>query len=185
MIKRTIWLTIALAAAGCCGSPPVPDRVATATQIETAVTRGLTAPVPDDSLKAVVVPPVGWKPEPPKVNEKHRHQIWLSPSGNTAYGVIYFKLPLPVGLNITLDGFMKQMKDTEGEGTLIERKDDDQLPGIRFTAAGGEYLIQAFLVVDGFHGWVVYAGTKQKFPTNEAELRTAIDARDQTRVDLR
>jgi hypothetical protein len=185
MFTRMFFLTAFAVSAGCSHSPAQPDRIPTAVQIQSAVTDGLTAPAPDDSLKAVVVPPIGWKPEPPKVDEKHRHQIWLSPSGNTAYGIIYFKLPLPVGLNITLDGIMRQMKATEGEGNLLDRKDDDQLPGIRFTAQGGQYLIRAYLVVDGFHGWMVYAGTKRKFPVNEAELKTATDARDQTRVDLR
>ena len=41
--------------------------------------------------------PDGWTAEPLKKSGRHSHQIWLSPTGETAYGVIHFSLPLPVG----------------------------------------------------------------------------------------
>jgi hypothetical protein len=166
---------------GCCPATPA---VPTTQSIRNAVRSGLQPPVVDDKLKAIVVPPVGWKPEPVKFSPKHRHQIWISPSGNTAYGVIYFSLPFPVGTSLALDGFIRQMRSTEGTATLLSQKDDDRLGGIRFVADGAFYTVHGNLTTDGFHGWVVYAATVRAKPVNTAELKTAELAREQTRVDL-
>lgn len=165
-----------------CGSttPPMP----TSQSIRQAATSGLQPPVADDRLKAIVVPPIGWKPEPAKVSPKHRHQIWISPGGTTAYGVIYFSLPIPVGSNWALDGFLRQMRNTEGTANLINRQDDDRLPGIRFVADGAFYTVHGNLTAAGFHAWVVYAASVRAKPVNSAELKTAEFAREQTRVNL-
>jgi hypothetical protein len=144
----------------------------------------LTPPVTDEVLRAAVTPPLGWKPEPLKQSDKHRHRVWLSSTGNTAFGVIYFDLPLPIGADLALWGFLKEMKNTEGEANLIFKTKDDSIPGLRFIAEGGPYRIRCKLQVDGFHGWVVYAGTLRAKPINQAELRCAELAREQTHVDL-
>ena len=60
----------------------------------------LATPEFDPMVQARVAPPVGWKLDPYKTSSSHKHAVWLSPSGRTAYGVIYFSLPLPVGLRI-------------------------------------------------------------------------------------
>jgi hypothetical protein len=182
--RAGFFVAILVAIGTGCSSPTPPSRVPTPVQLTAAAASGLTAPVPNDSLKAVVVPPIGWKAEPPKVNDRHYHQVWLSPSKNTAYGVIYFKLPFPVGAGMTLNGFLNEMKKEEGAATLVDRKDDDKLPGVRFEARGNIYDIRGNLVVDGWHGWCVYAGTIVGKPIDAAELKTAVDAREQTRVGL-
>src|SRR4051812_10699707 len=92
-------------------APAVPTSQA----VRLAEAEGLTPPTKDPVLAAVVVPPAGWKAEPLKETEKHKHQVWLSPSGNTAYGVIFFTMPWPVGQDLALWGFLQQMKRTEGE----------------------------------------------------------------------
>jgi len=135
-------------------------------------------------LRAMVDPPVGWKPEPPKVSPNHRHQVWLSPTGDTAYGVIYFSMPLPLGLDTALWGFLHEMQKTEGEANLLSKFYDNHLPGFRFEAEGGLYRIRCNLMVGGFHGWAVYAGTLRAHPVNQPELRQAEAAREQTRVNL-
>jgi len=61
----------------------------------------------DDALKALCPVPVGWQPEPLKVNARRAHERWVSPTGRTAYGVIHFKLPWPVGPDLALKGFRK------------------------------------------------------------------------------
>ena len=57
--------------------------------------------------------------------------FWLSPSGRTAYGVIYFSLPLPVGHDLTLWGFLDEMRHSEGEATLVSKQWDENLRGLR------------------------------------------------------
>ena len=122
-------------------------------------TQDLTLPFYDPDVSAVVDPPIGWKPDPLKNSSQHIHQVWLSPTGATAYGVIHFSMPLPVGQNLALSGFLTEMKHSEGEANLISRTDDPNLPGIRFVAEGGRYRLRANLIVDGWEGWAVYAGT--------------------------
>jgi hypothetical protein len=168
---------------GCQRKPPLPQHPTTRA-VQLALASGLAAPVMDDVLKAIVAPPVGWKPDPLKASDKHRHRVWLSPTGDTAYGVIYFDLPLPVGVDLALWGFLNEMKHTEGEANLLFKQNDDALPGLRFAAEGGPYTVRCKLQVDGFHGWVVYAGTLRSRLVNSKELKTAELAREQTRVDL-
>jgi hypothetical protein len=167
---------------GCQSAPPPPQPTTRAVQL--AIASGLTSPIVDDVLKSIVAPPIGWKADPLKQTDKHRHRVWLSPTGDTAYGIIYFDLPLPVGLNLALNGFLSQMKQTEGEANLLSRQDDDSIPGLRFVAEGGPYTIRCKFQVDGWHGWAVYAGTLRSRPVNEKELKAAELAREQTRVDL-
>ena len=116
------------------------------------------------------------------MSDDHRHQVWISPGKATAYGVIVFKLPLPVGPSLALWGVLREMRRTEGQANLLDRHDDPVLRGIRFTAEGGRYTIRANLTTDGLRGWLVYAGTLRDHPIDAAELRLAERARDATRV---
>lgn len=150
--------------------------------IARAAATGLSRPVDFADLQAMVVPPAGWVEQPAKLDERHVHRIWVSPSGDVAYGVIYFHLPLPLGPGLTLSGFLQQMKKTEGDATLISQSDDDRLPGIRFVADGGLYRIRANLITSGFDGWVVYAGTLLRRPIDRPELALGIAAREQTQI---
>jgi hypothetical protein len=169
---------------GCASSPPAPPWGPTAAQITLAHASGLQTPKANLDVMAIVMPPRGWRADPLKSNEKHKHQVWVSPTGDTAYGVIHFQMPLPVGDSLALMGFIHQMKDTEGDATLVSREDDDSLPGIRFVAEGGIYRIRANLITDGLLGWAIYAGTLRGRPVNVAELILAQKAREQTKVHV-
>jgi hypothetical protein len=140
----------------------------------------LSPPTPVAALQAICRPPLGWKLDPPKQSSTHTHLVWISPSGRTAYGVIYFHLPLPVGHELALWGFLNQMKATEGEATLIEKKWDPNLNALRFVAEGGQYTVRTNLFVRGFVGWAIYAGTLRAYPVNQAELELARRAREDT-----
>src|SRR5277367_6064792 len=125
-----------------CQPAPPPAQQPTTQSIADDQAVGLTAPVAAQSLKAMICPPMGWKPDPPKVNSSHYHQVWLSPTGDTAYGIIYFSMPLPFGLETVLWTFMNEMKKSEGEANLLNKLNDDKLPGLRFMAEGGLYCIR-------------------------------------------
>ena len=170
-------LAVVAVVTGC--SATVPPATPTTRPAST----GLTPPRLDPLLHADVDPPAGWRPDPVKASANHRHQVWISPGKATAYGVITFTMPLPVGDNIALWGVLREMKSREGEADLIDRRDDPALPGIRFTAEGGRYRVRGNLVTDGLRGWVVYAGTLRARPVDSAELRSAEQARDATRVN--
>jgi hypothetical protein len=147
-------------------------------------TVGLTPPMTVQAVMAQCVPPEGWKPEPLKQSERHTHQVWLSPTGRTAYGVIHFKLPLPVGVNIVYWEFLRELKKKEGTATELSRESDPALPGLRFVCEGGRYKMRVNLIVDGFDGWAVYAGTLREFAEIPAELILAERARENTIIGL-
>jgi hypothetical protein len=166
---------------GCAGHH-APNTEAIQANFKGAATQKLTSPAYDPDVIAVCDPPLDWRPDPLKHSDQHTHQVWVSPTGATAYGVIHFKLPLPVGPDIALNGFLKQMKKTSGAANLISKEDDSNLGGIRFVADGGLYRIRANFLVDGWEGWAVYAGTVIKKPVNADELDTAIRAREHTYI---
>jgi hypothetical protein len=179
-MRVVVPLALLLSTASCCQTPARPAYVPTTRP----VSAGLPAPVADPLLFAAVVPPIGWVPDPPKTSDNHRHQVWISPHKSTAYGVIVFKLPFPVGPSLALWGVLREMKNREGEANLLDRKDDASLPGIRFVAEGGKYAVRGNLSTDGLRGWVIYAGTLRAKPVDAPELKLAEQAREATRVGL-
>jgi hypothetical protein len=145
---------------------------------------GLQPPAHVPGLAALCDPPIGWPASPLKRNTEHAHETWVSPGGATAYGVIHFYLPLPVGYDLALWGFLDEMKRTEGQANLLSKSWDSQANLLRFEAEGGRYHIRAMMVVHGFDGWAVYAGTLRSQPIVPAELDLAIRARELTVVDV-
>jgi hypothetical protein len=143
-------------------------------------TRGLSDPAYLEAVSATVVPPLGWRPDPLETQSRHTHQVWISPSGSTAYGVIRFSLPIPVGYDPVLWYFMREMRRSEGEAVLIGKQWDPNLRGMRFVAQGGKYTVRPNLFVRGFSGWVIYAGTLTGRPVNTGELELAERARERT-----
>jgi hypothetical protein len=77
-------------------------------------------------VDAICFPPRGWKLDPAAAASDHVHRVWVSPSGLTAYGVIYFTLPLPVGADLALWGFLGEMKRNEGDSSLLGKQRDGQ-----------------------------------------------------------
>ena len=171
---------------GCSATARNGDRDAVAASASLAPTFAGAAPdtaFGSAELEAVVVPPAGWRPDPVKRSRNHAHQAWLSPSGNTAYGVIRINLPLPfIGPDTVLPRFISQMRQTEGEARLLSRANDPRLPGVRFVAEGGEYRLRANLTTRGFRAWTVYAGSLRSQPEAVDELRLAEAAREATKI---
>jgi hypothetical protein len=146
---------------------------------------GLEPPQPVQAVDALCFPPSGWAIEPLKTSEDHAHQVWLSPTGKTAYGVIHFGLPLPVPAQWVLDPFLREMKKSEGEAILIGQPlRDDSLPGVRFVVEGGLYKMRVNLICRGWRGWAVYAGTLRTEAEMSDELELAERAKDMTQVGV-
>jgi hypothetical protein len=146
---------------------------------------GLSEPQADAAVDAMVIVPAGWKAEPFKGSDQHAHQVWLSPTGKTAYGVIHFGLPLPVPARWILNSFLSEMKKSEGEATVIgQPMEDDALPGVRFMVDCGDYRMRINLICKGFRGWAVYAGTLRAQEEVPSELELAERAREKTKVGL-
>ena len=166
-------------ATGC--QSPTHKLAATTSQ---ATTSPSEARLYDAELESLVRPPTGWHLDPPKRTRQHVHKTWVSPTGDSAYGIIRFNLPLPLNEDLCLWGFMNEMRRSEGEGILVSKAYDPALPGIRFVAEGGLYKIRTNMLVSGFSGWCVYAGSLRARPENTAELTLAADAREATSVNV-
>lgn len=166
-----------LSTVGCAGKKPLPSP----TTLQSTDLQGLQPPVFDETLQAFVVPPVGWNPDPEKATAQHTHRAWLSPTKKTAYGVIKFNLPFPVGHDLAVWGFMQQFRKDQGEATLLEKNWDESLQGMRFIAQGGIYKVRVLLFVRGTSGWASYAGTLVGQEEIPAEIAEAERAREMTR----
>lgn len=145
-----------------------------------AVYAALSAPEWSPELQALIVPPIGWQPSilPAKFNA--HHQVWVSPSGRTAYGVIRFSLPLPAPHDPVLWVFLKEMRRKEGQADLLQKAWDPAGRGLRAVIEGGRYTIRLTVTIRGLSGWMTYAGTLRDHPVEPDELHTAEAARDQT-----
>jgi hypothetical protein len=139
-------------------------------------------------VRAVCVPPVGWEAKPLKVTSISEHQVWVSPGGTTAYGVMnvrHLLMPLASDERI-LKEFLGGMRENEGTADLLEQQPDSTLAGglggIRFVARGGRYTVRGSLASQGRNAWVWYAGTNTGDPVNEEELESAVAAREATKV---
>jgi hypothetical protein len=170
---------LGLICVGCASSlEPMPEIAAQPASYR----EDLSLPIDLPELDARVVPPRGWKTDLIETTDRHTQSVWISPTGGAAYGVIHFTLPLPVGEEIALRGFLAQMKKSAGEATLLSKnRDGDRL---RFVAEGGKYRIRGILLTKGFQGWAVYAGTLRSRALAVDELALAVQARENTALGL-
>lgn len=148
--------------------------------------RGLELATPNADVRAAVTPPSGWRAEPLKSSPRHTHQLWLSPTGATAYGVSHFGhfLLFLAPDEAVLNEVIKGMQESSGSARIIEKEKDDQRGGTRFIAEAGPYRVRANMIRRGNEGWVIYAGTVRDRPTNPEELDLAERARDRTEPGL-
>lgn len=180
MTLRPAWIVLlALAGIGCASGRP--SRLV---ESPTALPSGLGGPTVVTAVEAACVPPLGWSARPLKESKNHTHQVWLSPTENTAYGVIRFPLPLPVGPDTVLYFFLREMRASEGEARLVSKQRDKQLKGLRFVAEGGLYVVRTNLTTRGFEGWAVYAGTRRGRAILPNELSLAELARENTQTGV-
>jgi hypothetical protein len=186
-VGRVLVLTGIAASLGGCSAGGSRDSLATTqptavrAQAMTDIAAAAAAAHANADVRAVVNPPPHWRTDPLKATTKHKHQVWVSPTGDTAYGVIRFELPLPLPVELVLLGFISEMKRDQGEARLLYSRPDKALPGLRFSCEGGKYRLRGNMIVRGAGGWVVYAGTLIARPENPPELALAESAREQTR----
>ena len=103
-------------------------------------------------VDAFVDPPLGWHADPHPSDSKHAHIAWVSATGETAYGVVLIYLPWPVGPDLVLWGFLHHLRESDSQGELISKANAPDLPGLRFVAESGQYIIRVNLIVRGWRG---------------------------------
>jgi hypothetical protein len=174
-------MIVCVVLAGC--QPNLPAHQPTTRPVVIGV---LTDPTPQPEVNALVTPPVGWKSEPLEKSKDHTHQVWVSPTGKTAYGVIHFGIPLPMSASFLLGPFLDNMRKEEGRADLIGQPTrDDALPGVRFVVEGSVHRMRINLIARGWKAWAVYAGTLIAQPEAPEELELAERAREATKVGVK
>src|SRR4051812_17675716 len=149
MRRLLVTAMIGTAAFGCAHTEPVHHATPAAPSV----------PIQLDELDAVVDPPSGWTLQRADDTARYIQRVWVSPTGYTSYGVVRFTLPLPVGEDIALAGFLSQMRQDEGEARLLSKgRDSTAQDRLRFVAEGGRYHVDGTILTRGFHGWVIYSG---------------------------
>lgn len=123
--------------------------------------------------------PVGWTIRTVSEDARHTHLVWESPSGATAFGVIAFKMPWPVGHEAAFKyGFIASMRRAEGEANVLTKNWTDDRSELRADVEGGKFLVRMRFIVRGVRGWSIYAGTLRSQPINEEELKLAESSRN-------
>lgn len=183
---QIVFLLLSLLLVGCRGrggSPPPVASTRPSLAFESApADGGLESSRNFEPLEAIVAPPADWAVRDGPADKGQAHRVWLSPSGRTAFGVIRVNLPLPfLSPRLLLGPFLKKMREAEGEGRLISRASDPNLPGLRFVAEGGRYTMRGNLISRGWRAWVVYAGILRSQPVAPDELDVAERAREAVR----
>lgn len=131
-------------------------------------------------LHARCVPPEGWTPRPTPASSRAQQIVWFSPSGETTYGVIYIPLPLPLGEQLVLWGFLGEMRQREKQAVLREKSFDRAADALRFVAEMPTYTMHGKLVVHGTSSWVMFASTANGRPIEQDKFMEARKAREAT-----
>jgi hypothetical protein len=171
-----------LGASGCYSPGTLQHASANVSDADPTLRDGLE---PSHALAAVsawVDPPIDWQIDKFDADAQHSHVVWLSPTRDTAYGIVMMNLPLPVSPEIVLWAFLGHMKAADRRADLLRQSSAPELPGLRFEAESGLYHIRVNLTVHNWRAWAVYAGTLIDKPENADELSLAEKARDQTRL---
>jgi hypothetical protein len=132
-------------------------------------------------LDATADPPLGWRVQRADQNNRYAQRVWVSPTGDTSYGVILFALPFPVGDDLALLGFLSEMKRSEGDARLITKQRNPQRNNrLEFIAEGGRYHVDGIIATRGRRGWAIYAGTLRGGRVALDELELAVQSRENT-----
>ncbi len=76
---------------------------------------------------------MGWGEDPLRADARHAHAVWLSPTRDTAYGVVLMYLPLPVGPDTVLWGFLNHLRESDHAADLISKERAPDLPGLHLS----------------------------------------------------
>lgn len=124
-------------------------------------------------------PPAGWRKKANTADPRAEHIVWTSPSGNTAFGVIFFHLPWPIGHDLTFRyGVLPEARRREGTAEVLDKHWDPEIEGLRFTIRTPRYTAETKMFVRGTRGWAAYSGFQTTRPVNQEELDQAIHARE-------
>ena len=134
---------------------------------------GLKAPALLDAVRVQASLPASWNMQSLEQKPLYTHQQWKSPSLHTGVGVIYVRLPLPLGTPMLIWAARQQFTQQQGQGHEMAEW-TDELGRRWFEAETPKYHARGYAMVNGLDAWIVYFGYKVNVPPDPAEISEGI-----------
>jgi hypothetical protein len=116
--------------------------------------------------------PSSWSMHAIERHALYSHQQWKNASNSTGVGVVYARLPLPIGTGMLLWLGRQQYAKTSDEGREIGQW-TDELGRRWFEAETKKFHARGYAIVDGLDAWIVYFGYKVDAPPEPADISLA------------
>lgn len=147
---------LVLGGVGCSSGPPVESHRLIQHQALVDFS-GLKAPEVAEAVRVQASTPASWSLHAVERRALYTHQQWKSASAKTAVGVIYARLPLPLGPDTLLWLGRQQYAKQGSDGRQIANW-TDALGRRWFEAETDKYHTRGYAIVTGLDAWIVYMG---------------------------
>ncbi len=164
-------LTVFAWAGGCQTGPQVSSRRLIEHQAMIDFS-GLNPPTAVESVQTTLAIPRHWTDVPTKYTALYTHRQWKSPSTHTGVGVVYCRMPLPLGAKAVVWLAKQEYSKREQDGRVLSEWTDD-LGRCWFEAENYKYHVRGCVVVKGFDAWITYFGYRTQYPPQVAEIALA------------
>jgi hypothetical protein len=125
-----------------------------------------------EEVQARWAPPDRWVALPPHKSMLYTHRQWKSQNSTTGVGVVYVRLPLPLGAKIVAslakDHYAKRSKD----GKILSQW-TDAAGREWFDCQNARYRVRGYVVTRGLEAWFIYAGYRHTSNPKPEELELA------------
>ena len=166
-----VLLALLAAGTGCQTTAPVTNRRLIEHQAMIDFS-GLKPAEPVDAVKASCSVPRQWEVMPLKKTGLYAHQQWKSPSTHTGVGVVYIRLPFPIGERTLLWFAKREYTSASNDGKVIGQWTDD-LGREWFEAQNNKYHVRGYAKTQGNDAWIVYSGWRVTNDPQPAEIALA------------
>lgn len=191
-ISGLVLCALAVGAVGCSSEQPRKMSVMLSASTAPPATQATSAMLPlttptavvrpvvyqDSELQAICMPPAGWVDKGMKQGDNHVRRTWVDPTNTMGYCVIRASLPLPVGESMVLSAFLAEVRKTQGDARLIEKRSSGE--GLTFVAESPILRYEGRVHCSGFRGWIVFASILNTDSAHPENLKVAEAARDAT-----
>jgi hypothetical protein len=138
---------------------------------------GLKPARKQEQIKSIAAVPRTWEQIGPIKNALYSHTQWRSPSGHTAVGAAYIRLPLPLSADLLIFLARLEYSKQRNDGQIASRW-TDALGREWFDAENDKYHVRGYALAQGFEGWFVYFGYKVTEPPEMSEISLAARSAD-------
>jgi hypothetical protein len=137
---------------------------------------GLSATRMLPTVCATGATPAEWVRKPTEFASIYTHEQWVSPSKTTGVGVVYVRVPFPVGPTAILWLAEQHFEAMPGQKGRIAGEWIDPLGRRWFTARNADTYVCGYIMTEGNAAWIVYFGHKLDAGFHPDEMSVAARA---------